>query len=80
MWPNIVNHSYWNYTGGWKPCPPLLIGDAECVANATTWVAIYWRNSARYANDMLTQLTIPWWNLLFWSWHSVDNIIARGHD
>ena len=79
MWPNSINHSCWNYTGGWKSRSPILIADVESVANATSWVeGTYLRNRATYANDTLTQLTITLNNVLGWGFHSVDNLITRG--
>lgn len=78
MWPNSVNHTCPQYKGGWKERAPILIADADSLANVTDWVeGTYLRNRNRFQNDKVRQKMIHAASTFEWKSHSVDKLVKQ---
>jgi len=78
MWPNSVNHTCPQYKGGWKESAPILIADADSLANVTDWVeGTYLRNRNRFQNDKVRQKMIHAASTFDFHSHSVDKLVKE---
>jgi hypothetical protein len=78
MWPNAINHTCYNYTGGWNARPPFVIADIESVAGTVQWVeGTYLRNRKRYTNDTLRSTEISINQVLNLQPNSLATLIER---
>jgi hypothetical protein len=78
MWPNSVNHTCPQYKGGWKERAPILIADADSLANVTDWVeGTYLRNRNRFQNDKVRRKTVHAASTFEWKSHSVDKLVKQ---